>query len=222
MIKILFLSGALILTATLSLYIIGGADVSTTGTKYAARFIETESGVTTKCILNKKDHTFHCEESRENYSDTYYYRHWSDFIKERNNFGSTYYIKQVKRMGDETYTFHNRYDSRFRLVRNTSLMLETSWLSWDSRGRPLLGKYDYHHNCLNRDIRVIYDNTEKIIRMISSGGEEISPKGCTKLPVLLLFKFDDRGNLLIKSSAFDSGLITVQRYKIVEYATVCY
>lgn len=212
----------LMIAAPVSVQLLSSTQEPTTCTEYAARFIEVESGITTKCILNKKDHTFHCEESRKNYSDTYYYRHWSDFIRERNKFGSTYYTKQVKRIGDETYTFHNRYDSRFRLLRNTSLMLETQWLSWDSRGRPLLGKYDYHHKCLNRDIKVLYNDTEKIIRMISSGGEEISPKGCTTLPVLLLFKFDDRGNLLIKSSAFDNGLITVQRYKIVEYAPVCY
>ncbi|GEM_PF-1914379 len=222
MIKNFILFGMLIVSIPVSVHLLSGTQESAPCTEYAAQFVETESGVTTKCILNREDHAFHCEESRKSYSDTYYYRHWSDFIRERNTFGSTYYTKQVKRMGDETHTFHNRYDSRFRLVRNSSSMLEISWRSWDSRGRPLLGKYDYRHNCLNRDIKVIYNDTEKIIRMISSGGKEISPKGCTKLPVLLLFKFDDRGNLLIKSSAFDNGLITVQQYTIVEYATVCY
>jgi hypothetical protein len=154
--------------------IISSGDNSHTCTKYASRYITTETEITTTCKINKNANAFYCLENRKKLNDTYYYNKWFDFIKERIHFGSTLYLKHLKNMGDKSFTFYNRHDKKSRLLQEKSPALEINWHQWDKKGRFLTGKINHYNICLNRTIEVSYDDTKKIITIASSKGEEVS------------------------------------------------
>ncbi len=198
------------------------SDNSYNCTKYASKYINTGSEIITTCTINKSENAFYCRENRKNHNDTYYYNHWSDFIKERMNFGSILYTKHLKNMGNKSFTFYNRYDKKSRLLKEKSSALVINWHQWDKKGRFLTGRMNHYNKCLNRNIEVSYDDTKKIIKMISSKGKEITENGCKTLPLLLYFELDSGGNLYRRTSTFHNGKIIVERFKILEYKNVCY
>lgn len=210
------------LIALHSLYSFSDENKSDHCVKYASEFVEVKSGIVTRCQLNKKENVFYCKDNRKNYSDTYYYRHWSDFIKERNNFGTMRYYKYDKNMGDKSYSYYYTYDKNHRLLKEKSSEIVLSWNKWDRRGRNIIGSYNLTNNCNNRRIEIEYDDTKRSISIISSGGNEISENGCKKLPLSLYYIMDSDGNTILTSSAFHSGLISLKSYKILKYKTTCY
>jgi hypothetical protein len=190
--------------------------------KFASKYIEEKRGIVTRCRIDKENNIFHCQDNRENYDVKYYYRDWSDFIKERKYFGSILQKKQIKNLGDTSIALYYSYDNKSRLVQEKSSTLIIDWLKWDTKGRHIKGKMNHLNNCLNRKIEVTYDEKKKIIKIITSKGKEISDNGCKKLPLLMYFEYDSNGNLLRKIIGLHNGLIKVENYKILEYKNECY
>lgn len=221
MVKVSALVTVIAIIAASSIALLSG-DNSHSCTKYASRYINTVTEVTTTCEINKNTNAFYCRENRKKHDDTYYYNHWFDFIKERIHFGTILYIKHLKNMGDKSLTFYNRYDKKSRLLQEKSSALVINWFQWDKKGRFSRGKMNHYNKCLNRDIEVSYDDTKKIITMTSSKGEEVSENGCKALPLLLYFEFDSNGNLQRRTSTFHNGRIIVERFTIIEYKDICY
>ena len=221
MAKVYALLTTIAIIAACSIALLSG-DNSPICIKYASRYINTGTEVTTSCGMNKNANAFYCRENREKHDDTYYYSHWSDFIRERVHLGSILYTKHLKNMGDKSLTFYNKHDNKSRLLQEKSSALEINWHQWDKKGRFLKGKINHYNKCLKRIIEVGYDDIKKIIAMTSSKGEEISENGCKALPLLLYFEFDSNGNLQRRTSTFHNGRIIVERFTIIEYKDICY